>query len=31
MLTVHGFKKVKTDDIGDYNYLMVFQETNLHG
>ena len=30
MVTGHGFKKIRTDDIGDYNYLMVFQETDLH-
>jgi len=31
MVTGYGFKKVKTIDIGDYNYLMTFQETDLHG
>jgi ubiquinone/menaquinone biosynthesis C-methylase UbiE len=28
MVTGYGFKKIKTDDIGDYNYLMTFQETD---
>lgn len=31
MVTGYGFKKTNTIDIGDYNYLMVFQETDLHG
>ena len=31
MVTGYGFKKVKTVDIGDCNYLMTFQETDLHG
>ncbi len=31
MVTGYGFKKVKTIDIGDYNYLMLFQETESHG
>jgi ubiquinone/menaquinone biosynthesis C-methylase UbiE len=31
MVTRHGFSKVRTVDIGDYNYLMTFQETDLHG
>lgn len=25
MVTGYGFKKIKTVDIGDYNYLMIFQ------
>jgi len=29
MVTGYGFKKVRTVDIGDYNYLMTFQETDL--
>ncbi len=28
MVTGYGFKKLKTFDIGDYNYLMTFQETD---
>jgi len=31
MVVGYGFKKVKTSDIGYYNYLMTFQETDLHG
>ncbi len=31
MVTGYGFKKANTIDIGDYNYLMMFQETDLHG
>jgi ubiquinone/menaquinone biosynthesis C-methylase UbiE len=26
MVTFYGFKKVKTVDIGEYNYLMIFRE-----
>ena len=28
MVIGYGFKKIKTDDIGDYNYLMTFQKTD---
>ena len=31
MVTGYGFKKVKVADIGEYNYLMTFQETDFHG
>lgn len=31
MVTGYGFRKVKAIDIGDYNYLMLFQETDSHG
>jgi len=30
MVTAHGFRKINTIDIGDYNYLMMFQETDLY-
>ena len=31
IVTGYGFKKIKTIDIGDYNYLMLFQEIDFHG
>ncbi len=31
MVTGYGFKNLKTFDIGDYNYLMTFQETDQPG
>jgi ubiquinone/menaquinone biosynthesis C-methylase UbiE len=31
MVTGYGFRKIKTVDIGDYNYLMIFKEADLHG
>ena len=31
MVTGYGFKRIKTIDIGDYNYLMLFRETDSHG
>lgn len=30
IVTAHGFRKIKTVDIGDYNYLMMFQEAYFH-
>lgn len=27
----YGFKKIEAVDIGEYNYLMSFQETDLYG
>lgn len=31
MVSVYEFKKIKTVDLGEYNYLMMFQETDSHG
>ncbi len=31
MVTGYGFRKANTTDIGEYNYLMTFQEIDLHG
>lgn len=31
MIIGYGFKKVRAEDIGHYNYLMLFQETDFHG
>ena len=31
MVVGYGFKKIKTVDIGHYNYLMIFQDTELYG
>ena len=30
MVIGYGFKKVKTVDVGEYNYLILFQETDFH-
>jgi len=31
MVSGYGFRKVRTEDIGEYNYLMLFRETDSHG
>lgn len=31
MVTDYGFRTVRTVDIGDYNYLIMFQATDRHG
>ena len=30
MVAGYGFRKVRTEDIGEYNYLMLFRETDSH-
>lgn len=30
MVSGYGFRKVRTEDIGEYNYLMLFRETDSH-
>lgn len=31
MVAGYGFRKVRTEDIGEYNYLMLFRKTDSHG